>query len=78
MSEYTDKADRLEEIKDEIDGLINEAAGLLRGTGIIESRAKAYWLAWIESMLSGRETCTMQDTINELREDAGEEDEDDD
>lgn len=76
MDDYA-TADRLEEIKAEFLELLEEATGLLRGTGE-EERAKAYWLAHIRCALDddhgylGGSMCTMQDTIAALK---GEEDE---
>lgn len=68
-----DIADRLEEIKDEIKGLLGEADDLLHGTDGYQ-RAKAYWLACMHIELDedhewmGKSMCSMQDTIDELRE----------
>jgi len=84
-SELRDKAYRLEEIKEEIWELLREAKELLRGTRA-ESRAKAYWVAHMvmgitrEHSYLGRSMCCMEDTIEELEEEADgfleEEDED--
>lgn len=68
-----EKADRLEEIKDEIKGLMAEAENLLRGTREGDV-AKSYWLAHIVTALDkdhgylGGSMGTMQDTIDALRE----------
>jgi hypothetical protein len=67
-----DKVDRLTEIKQEMLDLWHEAKNLMRGTGIEQERAKAYWLAQIrmaldnESSYLGRCIVTMQDAIDAL------------
>lgn len=67
---------RLEEIKDEMLGLLGEAEGLIRdeAKGMEYERARSYWLAHIETALTndhgylGGSMVTMQDTIQELEE----------
>ena len=65
-------ADRLAEIKDEVKELMDEAGDLLRGTGMVQERARAYWLAHILTNLDhdhewmSRETYTMQSAVEEL------------
>lgn len=72
MSDLDERADRLEEIKDEIAELVCEARELLRDTAE-ESRAKGYWVGHIVCALDrnhgylGSSMVTMQDTINALR-----------
>jgi hypothetical protein len=68
--------DRLEEIRDEIKELLDEATGILRrGGGITYERARSYWLAHIRTALDkdhdylGGSMVTMQNTIDELGED---------
>lgn len=67
------RADRLEEIKDEIKTLLGEAGDLLSGTDV-ERRARFYWLASMHIELDddhewvGKSMHSMQDTIDELRE----------
>jgi hypothetical protein len=68
-----EKAERLQEIKDEIGGLMDEVRGLLVGTGITWERARMYWYAHIVSNLDddrdyGHEAFTMQSAIEELLE----------
>ena len=64
---------RLEEIKDEIKSLIQEAEEILRGTSE-EDRAHSYWAAHIKMALDkdhsylGGSMCTLQDSIESLRE----------
>lgn len=68
-------ADRLEEIKDEIKNLITEALHLMKPDERIHDRARAYWYAHIvmaldkDHMYLGGSMVTMQDTIDEIRED---------
>ena len=74
-NELRDKAYRLEEIKEEIWELLREAKELLRGTEA-ESRAKAYWIPGVLTSLTNqhsylsRSMCCMEDTIEELYEEA--------
>jgi len=73
--ELRERADELEEIKDQIFDLIEQARDAVRGTPE-ESRAKSYWLAHIEMALTkesrylGSSMVTMECTINDLREGA--------
>lgn len=65
--------DRLEEIRIEIEELAREAVGML--DGITRERARSYWFAHIicalskESEFLGSSMITMEETIEELRED---------
>ena len=74
----TDTAQELQDIKDEIKELLDQARRLVRGTRE-EDRAKGYWFAHIRCALDdehgylGRSMITMQDTIDALR---GDEEED--
>lgn len=67
--------DRLEEIREEIMELMDEAKKIVAGSknrGAV-GRADAYWIPHIEIALGGehgymdRSMCSMQDTIEELR-----------
>lgn len=75
----TELADELEEIKAQMLDLLQEAEGLLRGTGVILDRARSYWLAHIRTALDddhdylGGSMHTMQDSIDELMGDENEE-----
>jgi hypothetical protein len=77
------KAERLNEIKDEIKSLVNEARDIIRGTHI-ESLANSYWIPHILMELDedhewlGGSMCTMQETIDALADDIDEEEEDED
>jgi hypothetical protein len=71
--------ERLEEIKDEIKDLVDEARALVSGTA--ERRTtEAYWIAHILGALDedheflGGSMTTMQDTIDALREESEEDD----
>lgn len=66
---------RLEEIKDELKDLTDEADNILRsvGKGLTYTRARSYWLGHIRGALEKEKgsissMVTMQDTIDELRE----------
>jgi hypothetical protein len=67
-----ERAERLNEIKEEIKAFLGEAKRMLRGTGITWERARSYWFAHIlgaldeENEYMGGSMFTMQDTINEL------------
>lgn len=67
---------RLEEIREEMHDLLGEAKSLLREVGgMTEQRARAYWIAHIETALDEENDylchsmCTMQSTIEELTDD---------
>lgn len=72
--------ERLEEIRFEIDQLVDEAYTLIRqlaqevGDRSISDRAEAYWIGHISTALSnesgyiGKSMVTFEDTIEELRE----------
>lgn len=72
--EMTLAADHLVEIKEKMINLIDEARQVVEGTPA-EARANAYWLAHLRCALDddhgylGGSMCTLQDSINELRED---------
>ena len=77
MSKWTEAARRLEEIKDEMLNLLDEAYDLVRGVDDIAlETAKRHWFAQIRAALDwgglGSSIYTMQDTIDEMME-AGEE-----
>lgn len=67
--------ERLQEIKVEIEDLVNEAKHLLPGASSITDRAESYWIPQILTSLEkngggflGGSGVTMQDTLNELEE----------
>lgn len=70
----------LEEIKEQIKGLVYEAFELIPRDGMYASRARSYWYAHIltalddESEFMGGSMHSMQDTIDEIR--SGDEDDD--
>ena len=80
--------DRLKEIQDDIDQLLEEAKGIIipivrqHKREIIWDRAKGYWYAHIVSALFketeflGGSMTTMEDTINELENLENDEEED--
>jgi len=76
-NELRDKAYRLEEIKEEMGELLREARRLLRGTRA-ETRAEGYWIAHMMVDITrdhgylSRSMCCMEDTIEELHEEADE------
>jgi len=73
--ELRDRAADLEAIRENIFMLLDCARNVLRGTSE-QQRARSYWLAHIETALStehmylGGSMVTMSDTIQTLREDA--------
>lgn len=75
--------DRLKEIQNEMEDLLEEAKNLVRRSGdkLECERAKTYWIAYIESAIDGAKSpmlrCTMGDTIIALKpsEDGDEENE---
>jgi len=75
VSEMKEKVRRLEEIQEEMLSLLDEARGILEGTRAY-SRADAYWLAHVKIALTnehdylGESMCSMEDTIEELMEEA--------
>jgi hypothetical protein len=75
------KADDLEEILEAMKAHLADIRKILRGTGMVEQRAKAYWFASISMALDshheylGSDGETMQGAINELRGIDGDEDE---
>lgn len=75
---------RLVEIQEEISGLLNEAARLVRSHGVDNEadRADAYWIPHIRMALCsdhgyvGSSMCSMMDTAESFLEEEGEEEED--
>ena len=75
---------RLVEIQEEISGLLNEAARLVRRHGVDSeaARADAYWIPHIRMALGGdhdfigRSMCSMMDPAESFLEEEGEEEED--
>ncbi len=69
-----DAAERLEDIKEEMETLLTEVQDILRelGNEQIANRAEAYWFAHISMALSddhgylGRSSGTLQGTIDEI------------
>ena len=63
---------RLDSIRNEILGLLDEANYLLRNEGIIYDRAKSYWLAHAEIAMGtdkyADSSMSMLDTMQELEE----------
>lgn len=74
--------DRLEEIRDEMLELLDEADRILRRDfgGLIYERAKSYWLAHVKMALTkdhgylGGSMVDFEDTLKEIEEDGVEED----
>lgn len=68
-----DDIKKLEEIKDKISELLNEARQLIRNYPRAYERADAYWLAHMECALDknskylGSSMVTMDDTISEIK-----------
>jgi hypothetical protein len=66
-----ENADELEEMSQEILNIVEDMERLLKGTGAIRERARAYWIAHIREAVSGRGTmCSIRDTVSEMREEA--------
>jgi hypothetical protein len=59
-------ADRLEQIKCQLDDLTSEAGQLVTGLGPIRERARA-WLAALDRATGAEPTTTIDDTIEECR-----------
>ena len=76
--ELNERANELEEIKEQIMDLIEQAKNLVQDTPE-EKRAESYWLAHLEMALTkesrylGSSMVTMECTINDLRQDADQE-----
>ena len=76
-----ERAERLDEIREEMKELLREAMGLVRGTDE-EDRARGYWYGNIRMSLDddhdylSRGGSTIADAVEALREAAGDEDED--
>lgn len=75
MENFKINTERLEEIKEEILGLLHEAEDIVRrGDRMTYQRAKSYWIPHIETALVkdtaylGGSVFTMEDTINALKE----------
>jgi hypothetical protein len=62
-------ADRLEQIKCQLDDLASEAGELLTGLGPIRERARA-WLAALDRATGAEPTTTIDDTIEDIRAEA--------
>lgn len=81
VMERRDRAFQLENLAEQLDDLVREIRGVLRGTDE-EDRAQRTWLANIECSLNnnhgwlGGSMVTMQDTIDALNDEDNEEDED--
>ena len=76
---YEEAATKLEQIREEILDKLYDCENLLRKLGneegrAIRERAKSYWFAHITIELGGEHDylagsmCSMQDTVNEIRE----------
>ena len=74
------RADRLQELSEEMDDILFQMKDLLRGSEVWEA-ARSYWFAHIQTAMSrnseylGSSMITLDDTIEELRELAAEEEE---
>jgi len=72
--------ERLKEIREEMNSLLDEATQLLKksATSIAYQRAASYWLAQVRIELNiehdylARSMCCMEDTINDLEEEVEE------
>ena len=67
----SERINRLEEIKDEIEDLVNEAASIIRSeigrSDIIYQRAEVYWISNIKNSLeSDTHYGTIESTIHDL------------
>lgn len=64
------RANKLEKIKEQLINLVDECREILNSTDIIDQRAEAYWLGHLDLMLThGNEyDHTIDDTIDELRD----------
>lgn len=75
--------ERLQEIRDELKDLIEEAGNLVRMSGdrFAYERAKAYWLGYMQNAIDGKPLipCDMDETIRSLEpgEESDEEEEED-
>ena len=77
-----EKIERMIEIREEVLTLVDEAFGMLRGLGVIEERARCYWVGHVKCAMASDEyptryETTIQNTIDDLEELEGEEDDDD-
>jgi hypothetical protein len=63
------RADRLEQIKCQLDDLASEAGELLTGLGPIRERART-WLAALDRATGAEPTTTIDDTIEDIRAEA--------
>lgn len=63
---YNDEANDLYDTYEEMNELLERAKGILRGTGIHETRAKMYWLAHIDQALNKDDWFSMISTCKDL------------
>ena len=63
-----EKAMQLQAIKEDLEDLVQKCQDVLEGTGIIKKTASAYWLGYLENMLTDENSYnqTIDDTIREL------------
>lgn len=57
---------RLEEIRDEVLELVEEADCLVKGTRV-QAHARAYWVPWLRKMVNGDPDDSLQADVDELR-----------
>ena len=82
MAIYKEDVNRLEEIKDQIRELVEEAQGILQtcDNRVTKERAKSYWIPQLYMALDnnheylGGSMCTMEDTIAEIEDQCIDED----
>lgn len=83
MASFTGQKERLQEIKDEMKDLLEEAKNIVRrnADSFAYNRAKSYWIAQISMALDddhdyvGNAGCNMQETIDAFDEDNDEDEE---
>ena len=74
--------EHLEELKEALESTLFDIESIINGcsNNQIKARAKSYWIAHIKQAISndndylGTSMCTLQDTINEIREEGLEDD----
>lgn len=75
---YSDLADTLSDLREQIGDLIDHAESIMRDAGgTDEARAKSYWIAHIKAALGGygySSMCSMLDSISDLYAEATNED----